>query len=228
MTASLGSAFESFAIAMTPYLIIDGYNLMHAAGIARRSYAQGDMERCRSRLHRELASLLSRDVLSSALVVYDAFDSVTDENRQQTEHGLAILFAPRGTDADSQIERLLGEHSVPKRVIVVSGDHRLHKAARRRKARCVDSEEFWSSLSGHVIEPNQVKAPQASATTPVMSDDPVVESIHESADVEDLQNWLDELTNSDQTIVHEDAASSVFDADYLRKLHKDLNEGRLN
>lgn len=136
---------------MTPYLIIDGYNLMHAAGIARTRYAPGALEACRTRLHRELAARLDADVLAAAVIVYDAFESVSNLDREQQHRGLNVLFAAQGRDADSLIERMLQRHSVPRRVIVVSSDHRLHKAARRRRARCVDSEDFWFELDpgGH-------------------------------------------------------------------------------
>lgn len=135
---------------MTPYLIIDGYNLMHAAGIARPRYAPGGLEACRARLHRELSARLDADVLAAAVVVYDAFDSVSDLDREQQHRGVNVLFAGQGRDADSLIERMLRQHSVPRRVIVVSSDHRLHRAARRRRARCVDSEDFWAELEADV------------------------------------------------------------------------------
>ena len=125
-----------------PYLIIDGYNLMHAAGIARSSYGPGDLERCRNRLTAYLLNLLSSTVIPRTTVVYDAFESVSDDCRYFNVGGLTIIFAPKGTDADSEIELLLQQHSTPKQVVVVSGDHRLHRAAQRRKARCIDSEEF--------------------------------------------------------------------------------------
>ena len=94
----------------TLYLIIDGYNLMHAAGIARRSYGHGDLERCRNQLNRLLLDLLGRDAISRASVVYDAFESTSDTNRSQDHGGLHVLYAPRGTDADTEIERLLNQH----------------------------------------------------------------------------------------------------------------------
>ena len=131
-----------------PYLIIDGYNLMHAAGIARSSYRPGDLERCRNQLARHLLSLLSNSVVPRTTVVYDAFESVSDDDRHYNDSGLKITFAPKGTDADAEIELQLLQHSSPRQVLVVSSDHRLHKAAQRRKARCIDSDEFLAEI-GH-------------------------------------------------------------------------------
>lgn len=131
---------------MTPYLMIDGYNLMHAMGIAKQKYADGELERCRNRMQRELADVLDEAVLNMATIVYDAFDSPSNDRRSFQANGMKIRFAPMGQCADSEIESLLKSHSVPKRVLVVSSDHRLHKAANARKASVVDSEDFWSSL----------------------------------------------------------------------------------
>ena len=131
---------------MNPYLIIDGYNLMHAMGIAKQKYADGELARCRNRMQRELADVLDEAVLEMTTVVYDAFDSPSNDNRSFQANGMKIRFAPMGLCADSEIEELLRTHSVPKRVLVVSSDHRLHKAANARKAAVVDSEDFWSSL----------------------------------------------------------------------------------
>ena len=130
-----------------PYLIIDGYNLMHAAGLARRHYAAGDLERCRNRLVQSIADNLSADALRQTTVVFDAFTSESNANRQQAFGDLLIVFAPKGQDADGVIEEMLLKHSVPRRVMVVSSDHRLHRAASRRKARCIDSEDFWENIS---------------------------------------------------------------------------------
>lgn len=175
---------------MTPYLIIDGYNLMHAAGIARHSYGPGGMERCRNRMNRELIGLLSTKALKQAVIVYDAFESVSDDNRQQIIHGLMVLYAPMGTDADTEIERLLQQHSVPKRIVVVSSDHRLHKAAGRRKARCIDSEEFWASLSA---ETHPHSRPHHSPQ-PLPAMKPNLPPVPADELIDDLQRWADSAT----------------------------------
>lgn len=129
-----------------PFVLIDGYNLMHASGLARRTYGPGDLEVCRNRLLQQLSARLNEEACRRTTVVFDAFDSVGDDQRLQHLHGLTVIFAPAGTDADSELERLIAEHSAPGQLWIVSSDHRLHKAARRRKATAVDSEQFWDSL----------------------------------------------------------------------------------
>lgn len=190
-----------------PYLIIDGYNLMHAAGIARTTYGPGDLERCRLRLLAELKSRLSSDVLKNTIVVFDAFQSTSDEHRRQSSGDLHIVYAPKGTDADSEIETMLRQHSVPKRVIVVSSDHRLHKAASRRKAKCVDSEEFWQSLEGPTTE-----RPEPSAAR----------SGHSESE---LQQWIDEFGDV-PAATEPDVPDQSFDSEYIRRLQDELDRDR--
>jgi uncharacterized protein len=197
------------------YLIIDGYNLMHAAGIARRSYGQGDLERCRNQLNRLLKDSLGRDAISRTSVVYDAFESISDVNRSQDHNGLHVLYAPKGTDADTEIERLLNQHSSPKQVLVVSSDHRLHRAARRRKASCVDSEDFLTGIQSSSTADNP-PAPQSP---------PQKNVLHDAAE-EQLQSWADEFERheNESDPITED---SHFTDDYLKEIQRDIDDRKL-
>lgn len=127
------------------FLIIDGYNLMHAAGLGKKSYGPGDLERSRKRLLSLIQSRLDRTVAADTVVIFDATPEtapVPGDSPPEAAPPLTVRFSSEGRDADTEIEMLLGRHSSPRQVLVVSSDHRLHKAARRRKARCIDSEEF--------------------------------------------------------------------------------------
>ncbi len=139
------------------FLIIDGYNLMHAAGIGRKRYGPGDLERCRNRLLNQLATRLSKAAASDTIVVFDAHEAEVREVTQQFLLPFRVRFSTDGRDADSEIELLLASHSSPKQVLIISSDHRLHKSARRRRASCVDSEEFWNQLETVATEPNKTK-----------------------------------------------------------------------
>lgn len=190
---------------MTPYLIIDGYNLMHAAGIAKTRYAPGGLEACRARLHRELSARLDADVLAAAVVVYDAFDSVSNLDRKQQHRGLSVLFAAQGRDADSLIERMLRQHSVPRRVIVVSSDHRLHKAAKRRRARCVDSEDFWAELEADVRPPVNHRGTQPQKLQPspsAVDPDPAVDFMNQPIN-KSLPGHVPAVSGSQETLEEE-------------------------
>jgi predicted RNA-binding protein with PIN domain len=143
------------------YLIIDGYNLMHAAGLARRTYGPGQLERCRSQLLRYLARHLTGPDRERTTVVFDAADAPSDLPRRMTTDGMTVCFASPGKDADDMIEELIAAHSAPRQIRLVSSDHRLQRSARRRRGTFVDSEEFTSELErrGPVAEPAQVPPP---------------------------------------------------------------------
>ena len=128
------------------FLIIDGYNLLYAAGMGRASYGPGDLERCRRQLQNFLADKLTTAELSRASVIFDARLPPPDAHRLQMHGSLRILFATPHGDADLFIEELLSAHSSPKQVTLVSSDHRLQKVARNRRAKHIDSEVFFDDL----------------------------------------------------------------------------------
>lgn len=130
-----------------PYLIIDGYNLLHAAGLARAAYAQGDLQRQRHQLLVRLAGSLSTEERQRCTVVFDAIDAPTGLPLEYQHEGIAVLFAEPGHEADEVIEQLVARHSAARNLVVVSGDHRLQRAARSRRAACLDSEAFLTRLS---------------------------------------------------------------------------------
>lgn len=142
-------------------LLIDGYNLMHAAGLARSSYGPGDLERCRLKLLSLLAGFLGEERCRRTTVVFDAKSAPLDGSRQDMFRGILIEYSPPGQEADDVIELAIRRHSAPKQLLVVSSDHRLHKAARRRRAHALDSDRFLEDCErkarGQSPEPPVVK-----------------------------------------------------------------------
>lgn len=130
----------------TPFLLIDGYNLLHAAGLARVRYGPGDLERARQRLLAMLTEKLTVAEQLRCTVVFDAVEAPAGASRESRFRELRVLFAQPGGDADTLIEELIDQHPAAKQLVVVSGDHRLHKAARRRSATPIDSDPFWEQL----------------------------------------------------------------------------------
>ncbi len=55
---------------------------------------------------------------------------------------ITVIYAGPGRDADSLIERLIERADGPRELIVVSSDRRIAKAARKRKAKALDSPSF--------------------------------------------------------------------------------------
>ena len=126
----------------TQFLLIDGYNLLHAAGFARDRYGPGQFEKCRQRLLQGLADRLSGEQRARTTVVFDAQQAPDDVPAIQRFAGISVVFSV-GSDADSLIEAMLAQHSAPKQVIVISSDHRLQKSASRKRAAWMDSDKFW-------------------------------------------------------------------------------------
>lgn len=127
-------------------LIIDGYNLLHAAGWSQPSYRPGELEACRTRLLRFLSEQLSELEAVRTTVVFDARHPPIAAPRFIT-HGLVrVLFASPHGDADRTIEEMLESAENPRSVTLVSGDLRLQLAADAQNCHYVSSVEFFDSL----------------------------------------------------------------------------------
>jgi predicted RNA-binding protein with PIN domain len=127
-------------------LLIDGYNLLHAAGMAQSMYRRGDLLRCRTSLLKLLLSKLTPAEISGTTVVFDARDPPPDRPAAVVVSGIRVLFANPGGDADTLIQKWLERHPSPRRVTLVSSDRLLQRAARSCAAKFVGSEEFVHEL----------------------------------------------------------------------------------
>ncbi len=127
-------------------LLIDGYNLLNVAGIIPRGLGPGGLKRAREAMLNVLAESLPPDEVSRATIVFDASESPWGAARITQHKGLCVRFASRDADADTLIEELILADSSPKRLTVVSSDHRIQRAAHRRKAIAVDSDVWFAEL----------------------------------------------------------------------------------
>lgn len=127
-------------------IIIDGYNLISAVGIMGRGVGPGSLERARLALLNFLAESLEPGDVGRTTVVFDAKNSPCGLPRTVAHRGLAVRFAARYPDADSLIEELIDEESAPRSLTVVSSDHRIQRAARRRRAIPIDSDVWYQGV----------------------------------------------------------------------------------
>jgi uncharacterized protein len=127
-------------------ILIDGYNLLHASGILGRGRGRGSLERSREALLNVLAESLEAEEASRTTVVFDAHDPPWGLSRKLEHQGITIYFASRHSDADTMIEELIKEHSAPRKLVVVSSDHRVQRAAKRRRATAIDSDRWFAEL----------------------------------------------------------------------------------
>lgn len=132
-------------------LLVDTYNVLHHP-LAHRELPHDAGPA-------ELAALIAagRHRRSRAVLVCDGMPRNMGplahrcaELRFQVEHA-ELIYAGPGRDADSLIERLIEAEHAPRRMSVVSSDRRLQKAARRRRARVIPSDDFLRSLITDVV-----------------------------------------------------------------------------
>ena len=79
-------------------------------------------------------------------IVFDAEKKIEKLPDQFHYRGMEIYFAQDHVSADDLIEELIKMDSVPKKLLVVSSDHRLQRAAKRRGAQWRDSDEWFDQL----------------------------------------------------------------------------------
>ena len=157
-------------------LLIDGYNLLHVTGIVGRGVGPGTLQRSRLALVNFLVESLDPEELPHTTVVFDARD--TAGLPHAIDHrGISVRFAVEYETADAMIEELIRVDSAPRRLVVVSSDHEIQRAARRRKAKTVDSDVWYAELVRARRERNEASAP-GSLRPPV----PLLE--------EDVNYWL--------------------------------------
>ncbi len=130
---------------------------MHAAGLARAQYGPGDLARKRLELLIKLARRLTVDERKRCTVVFDAIDAPPNLPGRFQHQQMIVLFAQPGHEADELIETLISQHSASRRLTVVSSDHRLQNAIRRRRGTAIDSDVFLKQLESpqrHVGQPS--------------------------------------------------------------------------
>lgn len=126
-------------------ILIDGYNLMFEAGLLDKSRKLGPkgLRKARRRFLEELADRLGPVDAHQTTVVFDASHAPADLPTGAAHKGIGVDFAD---DADERIEQLVAAHSHARDLTVVSTDHRVRRAAERRKARALTADAFWTKI----------------------------------------------------------------------------------
>lgn len=126
-------------------LLIDGYNLLHVTGLFGWGGA-GSFERSRAALLSFLTQALDEAELPLTTIVFDASEAPPGLPNEYNVQGLRVLYARDHESADELLEEIIAAHHSPKRLIVVSSDHRVQRAATRKKATAIDSHVWYADL----------------------------------------------------------------------------------
>ncbi len=162
--------------------LIDGYNLLHAMGVLRGRVGPQGLEKARLRLLGLLAGSFGKDA-ATVTVVFDAAAAPPDAASEQDYQGIHVRFAVHQEQADDLIEDLIRQDSAPRQLTVVSDDHRLQQAARRRHCPVLGCLDFLEELTRQRRRPRHAVPEEPEKKTPSQKD---------------LEIWLQEFADLDQ------------------------------
>ena len=172
-------------------ILIDGYNLLNATGVEGTGTGT-ELERARRGLLQFLASALTPGECAATTIVFDAQGAPPGLPNQETFRGITVLFSKGYAEADDLVEELIASDHAPRSLVVVSSDHRLHRAARRRRARAIDSDVWVSQLES--------RNPARKFGGPTAT---------ESPDGESVEDWLAEFSDIDVSAIESELFPAV-------------------
>jgi predicted RNA-binding protein with PIN domain len=155
--------------------LVDGYNLMHAAGLAVPEHSGPKaLESARKRFldwMADLPAIRKATAPPNIRIIFDAQNSHKDYGTS-SYRGFAVTFSFQET-ADDYNETLVSRESQPEKLHVVSNDHRLKIAARKAKCQPMTCEAFIDWLMSAPTTPTLSKNPNliaAEKPTPSAND----------------------------------------------------------
>lgn len=186
--------------------LIDGYNLMHAAGLIRGKLVGKQLEGARERLVKRVAFHMTKDERAHTIVIFDAKVAPAMASREAFIEGIRVLYPEPGHEADELIEELIRQDMTPRKLRIVSSDRRLHRAARERLAVAVASDRFLDELDERRVRRERDDSTTArvaagpvrpSASLPVTPPEspvsPSPRAGRRSPDIHEVDYWLKEF-----------------------------------
>lgn len=119
--------------------VLDGYNLLHAIGLLTGRVQPGGLEKARNALL-DLVAAAHTGEPGSVTVVFDARREGRGDGEER--HGDIRVLYTHTEEADDRIEWLIAHDTLPHKMIVVSNDHRLQRAAQRRRCQSWTCERY--------------------------------------------------------------------------------------
>jgi predicted RNA-binding protein with PIN domain len=130
---------------MSAAYLIDGYNLLYAMGILHGRVGSPGLQKARQRLLAWLREAHADDP-GAVTVVFDAAGAPRAAAPEGDFQGLHVHFAVGYDQADDLIELLIRQAATPRQLSVVSNDHRLQRAGRRRQCRVLGCADYLDAL----------------------------------------------------------------------------------
>jgi uncharacterized protein len=124
-------------------LLIDGYNLMFESfSVDGPADGKNALRVARGRLLYLVAGLIEEPLRDQTMIVFDAKKAPPGLPDKYEYYGIQIVFARDWDSADELIQKEIRQHSAPKSLTVVSSDHAIHRKAKARGAKVIDSDEW--------------------------------------------------------------------------------------
>jgi predicted RNA-binding protein with PIN domain len=142
--------------------LIDGYNLLYAMGVLRGPVGPHGLEKARLGLLGQVRGAHGAGA-SDVTVVFDASRAPPGADPEAEYQGIQIRYALR-QEADDLIDELIRHDSAPRGLAVVSDDHRVQQAARRRQCVVLGCEAYLDHLEK--LRHARPEAPEEGATKP--------------------------------------------------------------
>ncbi len=119
---------------------------MHQTDLVGQGRGGQWLQRARTRLLDSLVKHLDAQIRAQTCVVFDAKQAPQGGSCRLTYQQIELLYARHYEEADDLLEELIAKASTPRNLMVVSSDHRVQTAAKRRRCKFSDSEIWYDRL----------------------------------------------------------------------------------
>jgi predicted RNA-binding protein with PIN domain len=138
-------------------ILIDGHNLLHAVKAMTEGQVLSEVQLCK------LIGGYLKQTKQRGEIIFDGRGPL-DKSGLAGATNLEVSFSGSATDADTVIENRIKASTAPKRLTVVSNDHRLIKAAKARKAVALTADDFWEKVFKNLTRKWREAEPAAKRT----------------------------------------------------------------
>lgn len=184
------------------HFLIDGYNVLFTLGFASPRDGPKALRDARYRLLAWLAAGHNAPdhghAAGKVVVVFDAARAPRGTSEFEIHSGIHVYYAIQRDEADDLIEELIQQTSAPKHLHVVSNDHRLQTAARRRRCVVMKCAEYLEWLQRRLERrPPAGKAADLTGKPARLTDEETAHWLREFDELRDSPE-LKELSDPDE------------------------------